>query len=115
MVIDVEEIMLDINTAIPLGLIVNELVTNSLKYAFPEDKNGIITIIFSKTDDIFTLIIKDDGIGLKPGIDLKNTESLGLELVNNLTRQIDGNVELDYDDGTEFRITFKELEYKGIS
>lgn len=115
LVIDVEEIMLDINTAIPLGLIVNELLTNSLKYAFPEDKNGIITIIFSKTDDIFTLIIKDDGIGLKPGIDFKNTESLGLELVNNLTRQIDGNVELDYDDGTEFRITFKELEYKGIS
>jgi two-component sensor histidine kinase/CheY-like chemotaxis protein len=114
LVINVEDIMLDINTAIPLGLIINELLTNSLKYAFPEDKNGIITIIFSKTDDIFTLIIKDDGIGLKPSIDFKKTESLGLELVNNLTRQIDGNVELDNDNGTEFRISFKELEYKGI-
>ena len=114
LIINVENIMLDINTAIPLGLIINELLTNSLKYAFPENKKGIITIIFNKTDNEFTLIIKDNGIGLKPGIDFKNTDSLGLELVNNLTRQIDGNVELVYDDGSEFRITFKELEYKGI-
>ncbi len=114
LVINVEKVMLDINTAIPLGLIINELLTNSLKYAFPDDKNGIITIIFSKTDNKFTLIIKDNGIGLKPGIDFRNTDSLGLELVNNLTRQIDGAVELNYEGGSEFRITFKELEYKGI-
>ena len=114
LVINVENIILDVNTAIPLGLIINELLTNSLKYAFPDDKKGIITIIFSKTDNIFTLIIKDNGIGLKHGIDFRNTDSLGLEIVNNLTRQIDGNVELVYDDGSEFRITFKELEYKGI-
>jgi two-component sensor histidine kinase len=114
LVINVENIILDVNTAIPLGLIINELLTNSLKYAFPDDKKGIITIIFSKTDNIFTLIIKDNGIGLKHGIDFRNTDSLGLEIVNNLTRQIDGNVELDYEGGSEFRITFKELEYKGI-
>ncbi len=115
LVINVEDIMLDINVAIPLGLIINELLTNSLKYAFPEDKKGLINIIFSKTDNIFTLIIKDDGIGLKPNTDIKNTESLGLELVNNLTRQIDGNVELECEDGVEFKITFKELEnIKGI-
>ena len=113
LIINVEDIMLNINTGIPLGLIINELLTNSLKYAFPDDRNGIITIIFSKTDDKFTLIIKDDGIGFPQSFDLKNTESLGLELVNNLTRQIDGVVELDYVDGTEFRITFEELKYKG--
>ncbi len=114
LVINVENRMLDINTSIPLGLIINELLTNSLKYAFPDDKKGIIIIIFSKTDDEFTLIIKDNGIGLAPNIDFRNTDSLGLNLVNNLTRQIDGNIELDYDEGSEFRITFKELEYKGI-
>ena len=113
LIINVEDIMLNINTGIPLGLIINELLTNSLKYAFPDDRNGIITIIFSKTDDKFTLIIKDDGIGFPQSFDLKNTESLGLELVNNLTRQIDGVVELDYVDCTEFRITFEELKYKG--
>lgn len=107
------DIKMDINTAIPLGLITNELMTNSLKHAFPDNKNGTISIKISKTDDIFTFIVKDNGIGFPEDLDYKNTDSLGLELVNSLTNQIDGKLELNTEVGTEFKITFKELEYKG--
>jgi two-component sensor histidine kinase/CheY-like chemotaxis protein len=111
--INAEDIMLDINTAIPLGLITNELLTNSLKHAFPDDRNGIITVTCSKTGDQFTLTIKDDGIGFPKNLDYRNTDSLGLELVNSLTNQIDGKLELSSARGTEFKISFEEQEYKG--
>lgn len=113
LMVRVDDIRLDTNTAIPLGLIINELLTNSLKYAFPNDKKGKITIELNKNDDKFTLIIKDDGIGFPSDLDYKNTETLGLELVNSLTQQVNGNMELISADGTEFRITFEELKYKG--
>lgn len=113
LMVNVDDIRLDTNTAIPLGLIINELLTNSLKYAFPNDKKGNITIELNKNDDKFTVIIKDDGIGFPSDLDYKNTETLGLELVNSLTQQVNGNMELISADGTEFRITFEELKYKG--
>lgn len=113
LMVRVDDIRLDTNTAIPLGLIINELLTNSLKYAFPNDKKGNITIELNKNNDKFTLIIKDDGIGFPSDLDYKNTETLGLELVNSLTQQVNGNMELISADGTEFRITFEELKYKG--
>jgi two-component sensor histidine kinase/CheY-like chemotaxis protein len=108
-----ENIMMDINTAIPLGLITNELMTNSLKYAFPDNKKGTISIIVSKCDDIFTFIVKDDGVGFPKNVDYQNSDSLGLELVNSLSNQLDGELELNSNNGTEFKIIFKELEYKG--
>jgi two-component sensor histidine kinase len=130
LIFNVEDIMLDINTAIPLGLIINELLTNSLKYAFPANVNhgssnrkfsnpanneniNNITINLIKNDDEFTLMVKDNGIGFPNDLDFKNTDSLGLELINSLTKQIEGNIELNNVDGTEFKITFKELDYNG--
>lgn len=134
LIINVDNIMLDINTAIPLGLIINELLTNSLKYAFPKvythgpaskslksnynslkDANNdkIIALNFNRNGDEFTLIIKDNGIGFPQDLDFKNTDSMGLELVNSLTKQINGNIQLDNTNGTEFKISFKELEYDG--
>lgn len=107
-----EDIYLDINTAIPLGLIANELITNSLKYAFPDGNNGFIQVEFKKLDHEYLFKIKDNGVGLPDDLDFKNTESLGLQLVNNLTEQIDGEVELNVHNGTEFRIKFKEMEIK---
>ena len=104
--------MVDINTTVPLGLIVNELVTNSMKHAFPEAVNGEIKIEFYKKDDLFTLIVADTGVGFPEGIDFRNTASLGLQLVNNLVSQIDGELTLDNSHGTQFKITFKEVEYK---
>ena len=106
--IDVDDLRLDINTSIPLGLIVNELITNSLKHGFPEGKSGEIGIIFHKQDEKYILEIKDNGIGFSEDIDYKNTDSLGLQLVNNLTDQIDGKIEFNTSSGTSFKISFKE-------
>ncbi|MBZ2164574.1 ATP-binding protein [Methanobacterium sp. VT] len=109
--INVEDVLLDINTAIPLGLIVNELITNSLTHAFPEGKRGKINVKFHPKDDHYEFTVKDNGIGFPKDIDFQNTDSLGLQLINSLTDQIDGNIKLDRTTGTEFKITFKELDY----
>ncbi|HEX7468299.1 MAG TPA: histidine kinase dimerization/phosphoacceptor domain -containing protein, partial [Methanobacterium sp.] len=108
--INVEDILLDINTSIPLGLIVNELITNSLKHAFPNGMKGKINIDFYLKNDHFEFTVKDDGIGFPEDIDFQNTNSLGLQIVNSLTEQIDGEIKLNKSNGTEFKITFKELD-----
>jgi PAS domain S-box-containing protein len=109
--LNIEDINLNIDTAIPLGLIINELINNSVKYAFPEDK-GTITINMKPNNEETELIITDDGIGLPKDINLENSTTLGLQLVNNLTNQIDGHIEIDRSHGTKFKITFKEIIYK---
>jgi PAS domain S-box-containing protein len=106
---ELENLMVDINTTVPLGLIVNELITNSMKHAFLGIDEGEINIEFHKNDnDEFILIVEDNGKGLPAGLDFRNTETLGFQLVNNLTAQIDGNIELDRSHGTRFEITFHE-------
>jgi PAS domain S-box-containing protein len=110
-VFDIEDINISIETAIPLGLIINELVTNSVKYAFPQGE-GTITINLKSLPDKMELIIADDGIGLPSDISIENTETLGLQLVNNLSNQIDGEIQLERSHGTKFKIIFKELKYK---
>ncbi len=105
---EVEDIMIDINTAIPLGLIVNELLSNSMKHAFPGDNSGVIKVKFNKKDDNCILEVSDTGVGFPTDLQLDKTDSLGLQLVNNLTGQINGELELERSPGTTFRITFKE-------
>ncbi len=109
--INVENIKIDINTAIPLGLIVNELVSNSMKYAFPNDSKGEIIVDFNSDNKFLNLIVKDNGIGLPKDFDYKNTNSLGLELVKSLTNQIDGKIEVIKSPGTIFKIKFQEIKY----
>ena len=109
--IDVEDVMMDINTSIPLGLILNELVSNALKHAFPGDMGGEINVIFKSSGEDYQLTVSDNGVGLPADLDYKNTDSLGMQLVNNLTGQIDGNLELDATNGTKFSIIFKERKY----
>ena len=107
--IDVEDVHLGVNTAIPCGLIINELMTNSLKYAFPDGGKGEIEIILrGDADNGFTLIVRDNGIGFMENEDFRRTESLGLKLVNNLVKQLDGTIELDTDGGAEWRINFPD-------
>jgi PAS domain S-box-containing protein len=111
--LEVDEIKLNIETAVPLGLIISELVSNSLKYAFREDKKGILTIDFHMIKEgEYQLIIADDGVGLPEDIDMETTDSLGLRLVSSLVNQLDGTVELDRKHGTKYIIKFRELEYK---
>ncbi|NMO08268.1 sensor histidine kinase [Methanobacterium subterraneum] len=107
--LNIQDVNIDINAAIPLGLILNELITNSMKHAFPNGKDGAVSISFGKNDDEFILKVSDDGIGFPSDLDYTKTNSLGMQLVNSLTNQINGKIELDKDHGTKFTITFKEL------
>ncbi len=109
--VDLEPIVLDVNVAIPCGLIANELVSNSLKYAFPGGKKGTITIGLGRDGKgNHVLTVADNGVGFPETVDFRNTASLGLQLVNMLTGQIYGTLELSRAEGTAFRITFPHEE-----
>ena len=103
--IQTEKVEMDIKTASPLGLIINELITNSIKYAFP-DGEGEITLKICLIDDCYHLTVADDGVGLPDDFQLDETKTLGLQLVNRLVRQIDGSIELGDARATEFIIKF---------
>jgi len=109
-VIDIAEVSLDIDAAIPCGLIVNELVSNSLMYAFGDGRKGTIRVALARKSDTYTMVIGDDGAGLPPDIDYRNTSSLGMQLVNSLVSQIEGSIELEDMPGTTFKITFREID-----
>ena len=106
--IEADQAFLDIEHAIPCGLILNELMTNSIKYAFVNKQEGNISIKLQKNvvTGKYVLTIGDDGDGLPAGIDLGNLKTLGMELVATLVGQLDGTIELDREAGTTFRITF---------
>ena len=108
--VDVRDIFLDIDMAIPCGLIINELVSNSFKYAFRDGRAGEVYISLSGNSQTYTLVVSDNGTGLPPGTDFRNTPSLGLQLVNTLVSQLEGTIELDLEKGTSFKITFAEIE-----
>jgi PAS domain S-box-containing protein len=111
--IDTGHFYLSIETVQPLGLIINELISNSLKYAFKGRNNGIITISLEELDSkYFKLTVSDNGIGLPEDLDFENSQTLGLLLVNNLVEQLEGTIRLIKNDGTIFEIIFKEPEYK---
>ena len=107
--INVENIPLNINFAVPCGLILNELITNSLKYAFPKDRHGKIKIVFQKRDgNIIHFSVSDDGIGIPRDMDIRNTKSLGIHLITSLAEnQLHGEIILNREGGTEFQINFK--------
>ncbi len=102
-----EGIFFEIDTAILCGLIINELVSNSLKHAFPINRKGEIFIGLNKDKkNKYTLILKDNGIGFPSNVDFRKTESLGLQLVTTLTDQLGGTIELHKNGYTEFKIEF---------
>ncbi|MCK4576951.1 PAS domain S-box protein, partial [candidate division WOR-3 bacterium] len=109
--INVSDVLLGVDYAIPCGLVINELVSNSLKHAFPEGKEGEITISFqSPKKNEFILIVSDNGIGLPKDFDFDKTESLGLYLVSILAKdQLQGKISADGTKGTKFQITFKKV------
>ncbi len=104
---DVRAVELDINRAIPCGLIVNELVSNALKYAFAGEKEGELSVTMFKDDaGKFHLLVKDTGVGLPRSIDIQRAQTLGLQIVSDLVKQLEGKVEVRRDGGTEFEIVF---------
>ncbi len=104
---DASDVFLGIDTAVPCGLILNELASNALKHAFPDGRMGEIRIGLSENDvRQVTLTVGDDGVGLPEGLDLYETDSLGLQLVVTLVNQLGGTIVLDSSEGTEFSVTF---------
>ncbi|MGB3511654.1 MAG: PAS domain S-box protein [Microcoleaceae cyanobacterium] len=106
--VNVVSVFLNIDTVVPCGLIINELVSNSLKYAFPEESMGEIVIDFNYQNDrnLFILKVGDNGVGFPEDLDYQNSGSLGLRLVCSLARQLKANIELVNEVGTVFKITF---------
>ncbi|MBK8394157.1 MAG: PAS domain S-box protein [Leptospiraceae bacterium] len=111
LLINSKDIFISINIAIYIGLIVNELVSNSLKYAFPANKNGVIQIeILSESEKKLSLKVSDDGVGLPEEIEIDNVKSLGLKLVNTLTKQMKGLIKVNNDSGLTFEISIPMQE-----
>jgi two-component sensor histidine kinase len=108
--VDFGDVSLGIDAAVPCGLIINELLSNALKHAFPAGRGGKVTLGLRAQGGMMRLTVKDDGIGFPRGLDLTRPESLGLQLVNTLVAQIGGVLEVDRSNGTEFRIAFAPTE-----
>ena len=108
--LELDDYELGIETAIPLGLIINELVSNAIKHAFM-NQEGNILLKLTKSDDIYELTIRDDGKGLRNDFDIDNEKSLGFILINALVKQLEGEIEVLIDGGSVFIIKFKELVY----
>jgi len=105
---EVIDVFLDINKAIPCGLILNELVSNSLKHAFPQNKRGTIRIQLSAgSNGDVRLGVSDNGVGFSENVDLQKPDSMGLQLVNDLVEQLGGTLELDLGEGTSYQISFE--------
>ena len=102
----VDDISLEIHVAMPCGLIVNELVTNALRHAFTEGSTGTVSVDFSEKDCGFLLVVRDDGVGLPPDLDLARSSNLGLRLVGSLVEQIGAQLDIERNGGTCFRIEF---------
>jgi len=112
--LNIEDIKLGIDTAIPLGLLINEAITNALKYGIKDDTQGEINIELRKENyRDFVLNIGDNGVGIPENVTFKNTKSLGLKLINNLTRQLRGTITRDYSKkGTNYVVRFREIGRK---
>ena len=105
--LNIENVSLNLDTAIPCGLLLNELVSNSLKHAFPDEGSGTIFIEFTaQANQQLNLMVRDTGRGLPEGLDFKKTNSLGLRLVRALTRQLRGTLDIKNSHGACFEITF---------
>ncbi len=105
--LSIDHITLDMEKTIPLGLIINELVTNTIKHAFSSEV-GNIYVTFKNINSVYTLIIEDDGVGLPSDFDLDNISTLGLMIVKNLILQLDGTISIIECEGTGFKIEFPD-------
>jgi two-component sensor histidine kinase len=110
-----EDIWLSLDCAVPCGLIINELVSNALKHAFPGGLDGLVQVEMHRDGEQFTLSVKDNGIGLPAGFNFRNTTSLGLQLVRSLAYQLDGSVEMLDGVGTAVKITFPAQDGDGAT
>jgi hypothetical protein len=103
---NIEDVHLNLDYSIPCGLIVNELVSNAFKHAFPNNTRGSVEVSIRRQDQHVLLEVADNGVGFRSDLDFRNTDSLGLQLVNALVDQISGNIVQQTSNGTRYTITF---------
>lgn len=104
---DIQNIQLEISQAVPLGLILNESISNALKYGFPGNKQGIVKVLLHRIEpNNFLLEITDNGVGVSDILDLEKNESLGMTLIKGLSKQINGKLEIESELGFQIRIRF---------
>lgn len=113
--LEADDVKLNINQAIPCALMVNELLTNSLKHAFPEQDTGTITVKIIEEKENVTVNVSDNGIGFEKVPDPATSNTLGLTLINKLNAQLDGNLTIANDDGASFEVTFRKKYGRGSS
>ncbi|MEG4443929.1 PAS domain S-box protein [Microcoleus sp. AT9_B5] len=107
-----EPISLNLETATPCGLIANELVSNTLKHAFPDGTTGTVSVeCYQTSDREIHLLVKDNGIGFPQNLDFRKTHSMGFQVVCTLTEQLEGSIEISREVGTSFHLKFNELNY----
>ncbi|MFO7848949.1 MAG: histidine kinase dimerization/phosphoacceptor domain -containing protein [Spirochaetia bacterium] len=108
---EIEDVSVHIDSAVPVSLIINELVTNAFKYAFPGERKGTITVRVSENPEgAIVLSVRDDGVGLPEDFDINTGDSLGMRLIKGLTQQIEGTLRLSREGGTGFTVTFPKKE-----
>ncbi|MGA9382211.1 MAG: PAS domain S-box protein, partial [Phormidium sp.] len=113
LIVEAEPLSLNVETAIPCGLIINELITNAYKYAFPNGRCGEVKVqLFEAENQQLNLIVVDNGIGIPGTVDWQNPASLGLKLVQILAKQLKANLEFDFQSGTSVKLSFQQLQYK---
>ena len=111
-VVKAKNVFLDIDTAVPCGLLVNEIISNSLKHAFPDRDMGKIEIeLFIDSENYYNLSISDDGVGLPAGLNPETSDSLGLRLINTLSRQLGSELKIDVNNGTKYSLRYQPLMY----
>ena len=97
---------LGLDQAIPCGLALNELITNALKHAFPEQRKGTVKLVLRLKDGMVHLRVEDDGVGMPEGFDVARDANLGLELVSTLMEQLDGAFTVEHGNGARYLLTF---------
>jgi two-component sensor histidine kinase len=111
--VKIDEIHIGIDTAIPCGLIINELVSNSLKHAFRIHQQGVIDIEYSRKDEKIIMNYADNGMGLAADIDIQSGNTLGMQLINTLVKQLDGSMEFDSSvKGLKYTFVLNEIKYR---
>lgn len=113
--LNTEDVKLNINQAIPCALMLNEIITNSLKHAFPERDSGLINIAVKEKSDTIRLTVSDNGVGFDADGIIEKSNTLGMTLIKTLAKQLEGEIEIENRNGTIFKVSFKKKKTKGPS
>lgn len=107
---EIDNILIPVDLVIPIGIILNELITNSFKHAFPDKQEGSITVRTVEQEGNFILEVRDNGIGIPHGVRVESPKGMGFQILNSLSNQINCNLEMQVNNGTHFKLSFSEKQ-----